>query len=236
MGRRTSEPDKPLPNDAKRKKTTGEQALDHTHFRQTCRRPEHLINGFFFSLLLKVGNTIDFMLKPEECKADIDKIMRNIDQYTMRNAAMSSDDTRHNANEVWLEALLPTATWDVGLAILHLASLLSPFLRYFSSSFAVHARHGQSVLVPTINPASHKPVLTILCNVPFSLPQLHCHGMSFERGAAVTVIHNGQPIVDEWTITAMNAVEATLRASDGSKLKVTLSQLRNGRYALKPRS
>jgi len=60
--------------------------------------------------------------------------------------------------------------------------------------------------------------------------------MSFERGAAVTVIHNGQPIVDEWTITAMNAVEATLRASDGSKLKVTLSQLRNGRYALKPRS
>lgn len=76
MGRRTSEPDKPLPNDAKRKKTTGEQALDHTHFRQTCRRPEHLINGFFFSLLLKVGNTIDFMLKPEECKADIDKIMR----------------------------------------------------------------------------------------------------------------------------------------------------------------
>jgi len=48
----------------------------------------------------------------------------------------------------------------------------------------------------------------------------------------VTVLHNGQPVDDEWTITAMNAVEATLRATDGSKLKVTLSQLRNGRYAL----
>lgn len=48
----------------------------------------------------------------------------------------------------------------------------------------------------------------------------------------MTVLHNGQPVDDEWTITAMNAVEATLRATDGSKLKVTLSQLRNGRYAL----
>jgi len=63
---------------------------------------------------------------------------------------------------------------------------------------------------------------------------LHCHGASFERGSAVTVLHNGQPVEEEWSITAMNAVETTLRATDGSKLKVTLSQLRNGRYALQP--
>ncbi|EOD12368.1 hypothetical protein EMIHUDRAFT_223735 [Emiliania huxleyi CCMP1516] len=70
--------------------------------------------------------------------------------------------------------------------------------------------------------------------------QLHCHGHSFERNGAVLVYQHGQRLEDEWTISAMNAVETTLRArgaceaSDGAKLKVTLSQLRSGRYSLKP--
>ena len=41
--------------------------------------------------------------------------------------------------------------------------------------------------------------------------------------------------VDEtWTLTAMNAVEVTLRDADSTKLKVTLAQLRNGRYTFRP--
>ena len=36
-----------------------------------------------------------------------------------------------------------------------------------------------------------------------------------------------------WTLTAMNAVEVTLRDNDGTKLKVTLAQLRNGRYGFR---
>lgn len=62
---------------------------------------------------------------------------------------------------------------------------------------------------------------------------LICHGHTFERNGSVVVLHNGQRVDDEWHITAMNAVEATLKSADGAKLKVTLSQLRNGKYALR---
>ena len=62
---------------------------------------------------------------------------------------------------------------------------------------------------------------------------LHCNGQSFERGATVYVHMQGQRVDDTWTLTAMNAVEVTLRDPDGTKLKVTLAQLRNGRYAFR---
>jgi len=116
------------------------------------------------------GPSVNYMLKPEECKADIEEILRNVDHYTVRSAAMASGDA-HGGNEVWYDR---------------------------------------------------------------SRLQLHCHGHSFERNGAVLVYQHGQRLEDEWTISAMNAVETTLRASDGAKLKVTLSQLRSGRYSLKP--
>ena len=62
---------------------------------------------------------------------------------------------------------------------------------------------------------------------------LHCNGHSFERGAVLYVYMQGQRVDDSWTLTAMNAVEVTLRDVDGTKLKVTLAQLRNGRYAFR---
>ena len=57
---------------------------------------------------------------------------------------------------------------------------------------------------------------------------------SFERGATVYVFSQGQRIDDTWTLTAMNAVEVTLRDSESTKLKITVAQLRNGRYSLRP--
>ena len=63
---------------------------------------------------------------------------------------------------------------------------------------------------------------------------LHCNGHAFERGAQVFVHLQGQRVDDSWTLTAMNAVEVTLRDADGTKLKVTLAQLRNNRYAFRP--
>ena len=63
---------------------------------------------------------------------------------------------------------------------------------------------------------------------------LHCNGQSYDRGAAVIVYSQGQRVDDDWTLTAMNAVEVTLRDAEGVKLKVTLAQLRNGRYAFRP--
>ena len=64
--------------------------------------------------------------------------------------------------------------------------------------------------------------------------QLHCNGNSFERGSQVLVYQQGQRVEDMWTMTAMNAVEVTLRDSDSQKLKVTLAQLRNGRFVFRP--
>lgn len=64
--------------------------------------------------------------------------------------------------------------------------------------------------------------------------ELHCNGHSYERGSQVLVYQQGQRIDDVWTMTAMNAVEVTLRDNDSAKLKVTLAQLRNGRYVFRP--
>jgi hypothetical protein len=62
---------------------------------------------------------------------------------------------------------------------------------------------------------------------------LHCNGQSFDRGATVHVYMQGQRVDDSWTLTSMNAVEVTLRDADSTKLKVTLAQLRNGRYVFR---
>ena len=62
---------------------------------------------------------------------------------------------------------------------------------------------------------------------------LHCNGQIFERGQNVIVYQQGQRVDDTWQLTAMNAVEVTLRDPDSMKLKVTLAQLRNGRYAFR---
>ena len=63
---------------------------------------------------------------------------------------------------------------------------------------------------------------------------MHCHGYAFERGASLVVYQQGQRVDQTWTLTAMNAAECTLRDTEGNKFKVTLAQLRNGRYALHP--
>ena len=63
---------------------------------------------------------------------------------------------------------------------------------------------------------------------------LYCNNNAFERGATVYVYSQGQRVDDTWTLTAMNAVEVTLRDSESTKLKVTVAQLRNGRYAFRP--
>ena len=64
---------------------------------------------------------------------------------------------------------------------------------------------------------------------------LHCNGHALERDAVVMIIKEGRPVEDRWTITAMNAVEVTLQ-SGGTKHKVTLAMLRNGRCVLRPMS
>lgn len=65
---------------------------------------------------------------------------------------------------------------------------------------------------------------------------LHCSGHALERGSAVIVYSQGQRVDDTWTLTAMNAVEVTLRDAGGTKLKVSLAMLRNGRYVFRPTS
>lgn len=63
--------------------------------------------------------------------------------------------------------------------------------------------------------------------------QLHVHGTWHDRGDPVAVYLAGQRIDEDWCISAMNAVEITCRAADQSRLKITISQLRNGRYMIK---
>lgn len=63
---------------------------------------------------------------------------------------------------------------------------------------------------------------------------LHCNGLALERGMPVIVLQQGQRVDNTWVVHAMNAVEVTLRDSDSTKLKVTLAQLRTGRYAFRP--
>jgi hypothetical protein len=113
-----------------------------------------------------------FTLKPEELKADMDEMNTNHDHYSVRSAAMASDE-----------------------------------MRAASSGDAYFDRSRQL---------------------------LHTNGHSFERGGVVFVFSQSQRIDDAWTLTAMNAVEVTLRDNDGTKLKVSLAQLRNGRYSLRP--
>jgi len=63
--------------------------------------------------------------------------------------------------------------------------------------------------------------------------QLNVNGLGLERGQSVYVYMQGQRVDDTWQVHAMNAVEVTLRDAEGTKLKVTLAQLRNGRYAFR---
>lgn len=65
---------------------------------------------------------------------------------------------------------------------------------------------------------------------------LTCNGLTLERGAMVTVYMQGQRLDETWQLQAMSAVEVSLKDPDGQKLKVTLAQLRNGRYAFRPAS
>jgi len=118
------------------------------------------------------GLDIAYSLKPEEAKADLDEIQSAADRYSVRSAAIVSDDLRNSS------------TGDA----------------YFNRS----------------------------------QQQLHCNGHAFERGSTVFVYQQGQRVEDLWTLTAMNAVEVTLRDNDGAKLKVTLAQLRNGRFVFRP--
>jgi len=118
------------------------------------------------------GLDISYGLTPDEAKSDLDEITSAADRYSVRSAAIVSDDLRNS-----------------------------------SSTEAYFDRSRQ---------------------------QLHCNGHAFERGTTVYVYQQGQRVDDSWTMTAMNAVEVTLRDSDGAKLKVTLAQLRNGRFVFRP--
>lgn len=62
--------------------------------------------------------------------------------------------------------------------------------------------------------------------------QLYLNGDALELGSEVSVYQQGEQVADVWVITGMNAVEVTLRDQDGTKLKVTLAQLRSGRYEI----
>jgi len=118
------------------------------------------------------GLDVTYSLTPEEMKSDLEEISSSADRYSVRSAAIVSDDLRNS-----------------------------------SSSDAWFDRNRQ---------------------------QLHCNGHSFERGSPVLVYQQGQRVDNMWTMAAMNAVEVTLRDSDSQKLKVTLAQLRNGRYVFRP--
>ena len=113
-----------------------------------------------------------YLLKPDELKADLEEMTTNVDHYSVRSAAVASDELRSGSSQ---EA-------------------------YFDRSRQM----------------------------------LHCNGSSFDRGTTVYVYLQGQRVDDTWTLTAMNAVEVTLRDPEGTKLKVTLAQLRNGRYVIRP--
>lgn len=112
-----------------------------------------------------------YTLSPEQLKADMEEITTNVDHYSVRSAAVASDELRSGAGaEAWFDR---------------------------------------------------------------SRQLLHCSGLTLERGNYVNVFTTqGQKVSGEetWQLHAMNAVEVTLKDSEGTKLKVTLAQLRNGRY------
>ena len=78
------------------------------------------------------------------------------------------------------------------------------------------------------SPAAHRAFALCFDEIAQQYPRqlLHCNGHAFERGATVFVYLQGQRVDDTWTLTAMNAVEVTLRDADGTKLKVTLAKPR----------
>lgn len=119
------------------------------------------------------GLEISVGLTAEEMKTDLDEILGAAERYSVRSAAVASEDLRSN-------------------------------------------HHGDAYF-------------------DGARQLLHCNGHTFERGSALQVFQQGQRVDDFWTLTAMNAVEVTLREPDGAKLKVTLAQLRNGRFAFRPR-
>lgn len=110
-------------------------------------------------------------LPPDQQKADLEEIENAVARYSVRAAAMPSEDMRNAAAaDVWFD-------------------------------------RGRQLL--------------------------HCNGHALERDAVVGVVKEGQRLEERWTITAMNAVEVTLQ-SGGTKHKVTLAMLRNGRCSLRP--
>jgi len=110
-------------------------------------------------------------LPPDQQKADLEEIENAAARYSVRAAAMPSEDMRNAAAaDVWFD-------------------------------------RGRQLL--------------------------HCNGHALERDAVVGVVKEGQRLEERWTITAMNAVEVTLQ-SGGTKHKVTLAMLRNGRCSLRP--
>ncbi|KAL1515132.1 hypothetical protein AB1Y20_004193 [Prymnesium parvum] len=122
------------------------------------------------------GLDISYALTAEEAKSDLDEIMSAAERYSIRTAAIVSDDLRVTSS---------------------------------GGGDAYFDRARQ---------------------------QLHCNGHTFEREAKVYVFQQGQRIEDVWTLTAMNAVEVTLRDTSRGKLKVTLAQLRSGRFVFRPRA
>ena len=120
------------------------------------------------------GLEVSYLLPPDQLKADIEEIEGAVARYSVRAAAVASEDMRNNAggSDIWFD-------------------------------------RGRQVL--------------------------HCNGHALERDAVVMIIKEGRPVEDRWTITAMNAVEVTLQ-SGGTKHKVTLAMLRNGRCVLRPMS
>ena len=118
-----------------------------------------------------VFDAATYALPPDQLKADLEEIENAASRYSVRTAAIASEDLRNAGNDI-----------------------------YFDRS-----RH-----------------------------LLHCNGHSFERDAWVAFIKEGHRIEDRWSITAMNAVEVTLQSIQGTKQKVTLAMLRNGRCVLRP--
>jgi len=142
----------------------------------------------------KIGvtrSTERFLLKPEELKQDVAELLRNVDHYSVRSAAIAGDELRSSLNS------------NAG------------------------GSNNNSTAASSSNTNG---------DIWFDRNRqlLHFNGQCFERGAPLILYHNGQRMEEQWMMTAMNAVEVTLRATEGGKLKVTLSQLRNGRYTFRP--
>lgn len=144
-------------------RSTGDQAKQPADKRKRVEPPSSVLPS-------------TFTLRPEELKADLEEITTNVDHYSVRSAAVASDELRAGGpgGEAWFDR---------------------------------------------------------------SRQLLHCNGHAFERGQFVHVFTQGQKPAgaeETWQLHAMNAVEVTLKDAVNTKLKVTLAQLRNGRYTFRP--